>query len=45
VNLQRPMADLLIELSVQAWLHASRIASYAMLNWLEDPAMLAMAFC
>ena len=39
------MADLLIELSAPAWLHANSIASHAMLNWLEDPAMLAMAFC
>jgi hypothetical protein len=39
------MADLLIELSTQAWLHGNRIASHAMLNWLEDPARLAMAFC
>jgi len=39
------MADLLIALSVRAWLHASRIASHAMLNWLEDPAILAIAFC
>jgi hypothetical protein len=39
------MADHWIELSALAWLHANRIASNAMLNWLEDPAMLAMAFC
>ena len=39
------MTDTLIRISAHAWLAAHRIASYVMQNWLDDPALLAMAFC
>jgi hypothetical protein len=39
------MRDQMIELGVHLWLAANRIASYAMLNLVDDPAILAMAFC
>jgi hypothetical protein len=37
--------DLLLEATGNAWLTANRIAGYAILNLLDDPAILAMAFC
>ena len=39
------MWDQMIELGVQIWFVANRIGAYAMLNLLDDPAILAMAFC
>jgi hypothetical protein len=30
---------------VKVWLSANRFGAYAMLNLLDDPAILAMAFC
>lgn len=35
----------LLELSRWTWSVANRLAAYALLNLLDDPALLAMAFC
>lgn len=35
----------LLELSRRTWSIANRFAAYALLNLLDDPALLAMAFC
>jgi len=39
------MYETIIRLSTQAWFATNRIAGYALLNLLDDPAILAMAFC
>ena len=39
------MRDSLLELATQIWFAANRLAGYALLNLLDDPALLAMAFC
>jgi hypothetical protein len=39
------LTDALIRISTYAWLTANRLANYALLNLLDDPALLAMAFC
>ncbi len=39
------MADSLLRLSLQAWYLLNRLAGYALLNLIDDPAILAMAFC
>ena len=39
------MRDTLTDLAIQVWMGACRLATYAMLNLLDDPAILAMAFC
>jgi len=36
---------LLYEISLNLWFSANRFAGYALLNLLDDPAILAMAFC
>lgn len=37
--------DLFLEISASWWLTTHRIAGYATVNLLDDPAILAMAFC
>ncbi len=32
-------------LTLHAWALANRLAGYALLNLLDDPAILALAFC
>jgi hypothetical protein len=39
------MFEAVARLSVQAWIAANRFAGYALLNLVEDPAILAFAFC
>lgn len=39
------MPELIAEISTQLWLSANRIAGYALLNLVDDPAILSMAFC
>lgn len=39
------MKSALTELAIELWFIANRVAGYAMLNLLDDPAILAMAFC
>lgn len=36
---------MLDNLPLQAWTWANRMAAYALLNLIDDPAILAMAFC
>lgn len=40
-----PVAGNLQQLSEFAWSAINRLAAYALLNLLDDPAMLALAFC
>ena len=40
-----PVAGSLQQLSEFAWSAINRLAAYALLNLLDDPAMLALAFC
>jgi len=35
----------LSELAIHGWATLYRLLSHAMLYWLDDPAILAMAFC
>jgi hypothetical protein len=39
------MPEALARISVHAWIAANRLAGYALINLLDDPAILAMAFC
>jgi len=39
------LSDALTQISTQFWFWANRFAGYALLNLLDDPAILAMAFC
>jgi hypothetical protein len=39
------MLEAIAEFSVQVWIAANRLAGYALLNMVEDPAILAFAFC
>ena len=39
------MLEAISRFSVQAWIAANRFAGYALLNLIEDPAILAFAFC
>jgi hypothetical protein len=39
------MKQLIIDQLMQLWLLINRVSSYAMMNLLDDPALLAMAFC
>lgn len=36
---------MIIDLAAQAWVAVHRLSAYALLNWLDDPAILAFAFC
>jgi hypothetical protein len=37
--------EAIAKLSIQVWIAANRFSAYALLNLLDDPAMLAFAFC
>lgn len=39
------MPSNLAEVFSSLWLIANRLAGYALLNLLDDPALLALAFC
>lgn len=39
------MSASLLRLSTQVWCVLNRLAGYALLNLIDDPAILAMAFC
>jgi len=39
------LSELISQISTQLWFSAHRLAGYALLNLLDDPAILAMAFC
>lgn len=39
------MFEVVVDFSLQAWIAANRLAGYALINLLDDPAILAMAFC
>lgn len=45
MNIRIEFSENLTSLVSLAWLSANRIAGYALLNLLDDPAILAMAFC
>jgi hypothetical protein len=45
MNLDPTLVDTLSKFATQAWFAAHRLAGYALLNLLDDPAILAMAFC
>jgi hypothetical protein len=42
--IENKVLDSVAEFSVQVWFVANRLAAYALLNLLDDPAMLAFAF-
>jgi hypothetical protein len=39
------MRDQIAEAATQLWFALHRLSSYALLNLLDEPAILAMAFC
>ena len=39
------LSERLVELGSQFWLAANRFSAYALLNLLDAPALLALAFC
>jgi hypothetical protein len=39
------MLEAIADFSTQVWIIANRLAAYALLNLIDDPAILAMAFC
>jgi hypothetical protein len=39
------MLDAAADFSVKVWMFANRLAAYALVNLIDDPAILAMAFC
>jgi len=39
------MREPVIEFVSQLWIVANRLGAYALVNLLDDPAILAMAFC
>ena len=39
------MLEAIADFSMQVWSFANRLAAYALLNLIDDPALLAMAFC
>ncbi|MBT9522692.1 MAG: hypothetical protein IV101_17600 [Dechloromonas sp.] len=41
----KKMLEAIARFSVQVWIAANRFAGYALLNLIEDPAILAFAFC
>lgn len=40
-----PVPAVIIDLAVLAWGALHRLSAYALLNGLDDPAILAIAFC
>lgn len=45
MNPDAALPDLLLRLAPQAWFNVHRLAGYVLLNLVDDPAILAMAFC
>lgn len=43
--IKNKMLEFISEFSMQVWIVANRFAGYALLNLLDDPAILALAFC
>jgi len=43
--LKNKVLDSVAEFSAQVWIVANRLAAYALLNLIDDPALLAMVFC
>jgi len=39
------MLEAFAKFSVLVWFSANRLAAYALLNLIDDPAILAFAFC
>jgi hypothetical protein len=39
------MLEAVAKYSVHAWIAANRLAGYALLNLIDNPAILATAFC
>jgi hypothetical protein len=39
------MLELVARYAIHAWVAANRMAGYALLNLIDDPAILAMGFC
>ena len=39
------MSETILGICVQAWIRVHRMAGYALLNLIDDPAILAMGFC
>lgn len=39
------MREAIMDITVRLWFAANRLVGYAMLNLLDDPAIMAMAFC
>jgi hypothetical protein len=39
------MLEAVAKMSDQVWIAANRFAAYALLNLIDDPAILAFAFC
>jgi hypothetical protein len=39
------MPEAVARFSIQVWIAANRFAGYALLNLVDDPAILAFAFC
>lgn len=45
MSIALPLLNRLTSLSEQVWFVGNRLAAYALLNLLDDPALLAIAFC
>ena len=45
IGILSAMRILITELSAQLWIVAQRVSAYAVVHLLDDPALLAMAFC
>jgi hypothetical protein len=45
IGVGMPVSDQLQQLAGWSWSAVNRLAAYALLNFLDDPAMLAFAFC
>lgn len=45
MSIALPSFSRLASLSEQAWFVGNRLAAYALLNLLDDPTLLAFAFC
>jgi hypothetical protein len=39
------MIEAFANFSMQVWIVANRLAAYALVNLIDDPAILAIAFC
>jgi uncharacterized protein YfiM (DUF2279 family) len=39
------MSETILGICAEAWIKAHRVAGWALLNLIDDPAILAMGFC